>query len=260
MNYNIAFGIVIALLFVSLVILFCVVLIKLYIQKIKNYNQIIYQKEIDHQISLNQTILETQEQTLQHISQELHDDAGQQITYINFQLENLKLDVPNVIENVNPISISLNKLSKSVRQLSHSLNNQILSQQDVIKAIAIETERLNANKNLNIQFVNKLNKAVLFSTHEKIVIYRVFQESINNILKHANATKIQIELSNESAFKMIITDNGKGFEVEKELNNSKSNGLQNMILRAKIINYDLKIESSINKGSKMTIYKNEKHG
>jgi signal transduction histidine kinase len=253
---DIALGIIIVLFIIILIVLFCVILIKLYIQKIKKYNQIIYQKEIDHQISLNQTILETQEQTLQHISKELHDDAGQQITYINFQLENFKHDYPNFSENINLVSNSVTSLSKSIRQLSHSLNNQILSQQDVIKAIEIETERLNANKNLKIQFNNKLNKAVLFSTHEKLVIYRVFQESLNNIFKHANATQIHIELNSDSTFTLKIADNGKGFEVEKELKNSKSNGLQNIISRANIINYNLKIESKINNGSILTIFKN----
>ncbi|MBC8643822.1 hypothetical protein H9W95_06605 [Flavobacterium lindanitolerans] len=65
---NVAFGIIIGLLFVSLLILFCVVLVKLYIRKIKNYTEVIYQKDIDFQKTVNQTILETQEQVLQNIS------------------------------------------------------------------------------------------------------------------------------------------------------------------------------------------------
>jgi glucose-6-phosphate-specific signal transduction histidine kinase len=89
---DIAFGIIISLLFISLVVLFCVIIIKLYVQKIKKYNKELYQKDLDHERNLNTTIVETQEQVLQNISQELHDDAGQQLTVINFQLENLKLD------------------------------------------------------------------------------------------------------------------------------------------------------------------------
>ncbi len=251
---DIAFGIVISVLLILLIILFCAIIIKLYIQKIKKYNQIIYQKEIDHQVKLNQSILETQEQTFLDISQELHDDAGQQLTYINFQLENLKLDYPDISANFEPVSISVNNLSNSIRQLSHSLNNQILSQQDVLKAIEIETERLSNNRSIQINFKNHIKENIAFSTHEKIVIYRIFQECLNNIFKHANATEVNILLEKNNTFKLTIKDNGTGFNVEDELKNSKSNGLQNMISRAQIIDYKLEIESSSNKGSCVVLH------
>jgi len=253
MQNKIAFGIIISVLFIMLVVLFCAILIKLYIQKIKKYNQIIYQKEIDHQAKLNQSILETQEQTFNEISKELHDDAGQQLTYINFQLENLKLDNQNIENQINSVSQSLAQLSKTIRSLSHSLNNQILSQQNLIKAIEIETERLNKNKNVAINLKNTIQENIAFSTHEKIVIYRIFQESINNILKHAHSKTIDVALENTIGFKMTIQDYGKGFNVEKEINQSKSNGLRNMISRAEIINFQVSIYSEINNGTTVVL-------
>lgn len=252
---DIAFGIIVVLLIIILVALFCTILIKLYIQKIKKYNQIIYQKEIDHQIKLNHTMLETQEQIFQHLSQELHDDAGQQLTYINFQLEHLKLDFPEISQKTSSISGSVSKLSNSIRQLSHSLNNQILSQQDLVKAIEIETNRINQHKNITIVFANNITQNLTFSTHEKMVVYRIFQESINNVFKHAQATKIHVNLEQETYFKMTITDNGMGFNVEKELNSFKSNGLQNMISRAAIIGFEAKIKSELGKGTLIQIQK-----
>ena len=139
---NIAYGIIIGMLFISLVLLFCILLVKLYIRKIKNYTAVIYQKDIDFQKSLNQTIIETQEQVLNNISQDLHDDAGQQLTYINFQLENLKLDSEGMHETLQPLSDSVRQLSDSIRSISHSLNNQLLLQQDLFKAMEAETIRL----------------------------------------------------------------------------------------------------------------------
>lgn len=247
--YDFALGLIIILFVIILIVLFCAILIKLYIQKIKKYNQIIYQKEIEHQIKLNQSMLEAQEQTLMHISQELHDDAGQQLTYINFQLEHLKLDFPTLLNNVAPISHSITNLSSSIRQLSHSLNNQILSQQNVVKAIQIEVERLNSYKNIQIDFVNKLHTLITFSTHEKIVIYRIFQECLNNIFKHAKATIIEISLEEKPNFVMTISDNGLGFDVEKEMKTEKSNGLKNMVSRAEIIKYELVFISNISQGT-----------
>lgn len=252
---DIAFGIIIVLLFILLVVLFCAILIKLYIQKIKKYNQILFEKEINHQKQINQTILETQENTLQNIAQELHDDAGQQLTYINFQLEHLKLDHQNIKEEINPVSQSLSQLSNTIRSLSHSLNNQILSQQNLIKAIETEANRINALQKIHISVDSKLTEPISFSITEKIVIYRIFQEVINNTLKHAKAKNIYIKLISEDNFKMIIRDDGKGFNVEEELQNAKTNGLQNLITRAKLIHYTLQIQSEKTKGTTVVLTK-----
>lgn len=250
---DIAFGIIFVLLFVLLIVLFCAVLIKLYIQKIKKYNQLLLEKELNHQKEINQTILETQEHTLQNISQELHDDAGQQLTYINFQLEHLKLDYQNLEKEIHPVSQSLSQLSKTIRSLSHSLNNQILSQQNVIKAIETEANRINANLPISVLVQNKITSFSPFPTNEKIVIYRIFQEVINNALKHAEADTITIILENATTFKMTISDNGNGFDVEKKLSTTNTNGLNNLKSRAALIEYTLAIFSESEKGTTVTL-------
>lgn len=245
---NIAYGIIIGMLFISLVLLFCILLVKLYIRKIKNYTAVIYQKDIDFQKSLNQTIIETQEQVLNNISQDLHDDAGQQLTYINFQLENLKLDSEGMHETLQPLSDSVRQLSDSIRSISHSLNNQLLLQQDLFKAMEAETIRLQKNGKIVIDFVLKGNDNKVFSVNEKIVIYRIFQEIINNVFKHAKASVIQIELVAGPPFTLKITDNGKGFNNSK-IDNQSTLGLQSMQNRAAIINYTLTINSQLGKGT-----------
>jgi hypothetical protein len=62
MQNNIAFGIIVSILLVSLIILFCALVIKLYIRKVKNYTRLIYEKDLEYERTLTQTILETQEQ------------------------------------------------------------------------------------------------------------------------------------------------------------------------------------------------------
>lgn len=249
---NVAFGIIIGLLFVSLLILFCVVLVKLYIRKIKNYTEVIYQKDIDFQKTVNQTILETQEQVLQNISQDLHDDAGQQLTYINFQIENLKLDSPELNQTLQPLSESVGNLSQSIRNISHSLNSQMLLQQDLIKAIESEIIRLQKGS-IPIHFDLKGESKRIFSTNEKIVIYRIFQEIMNNCFKHSKASLIEIRLKANPDFEMVISDNGKGFDYEKIKNSTATIGLQNIISRAAIIDYSVTIWSENGKGTKITL-------
>jgi signal transduction histidine kinase len=250
---DIAFGIIISLLFISLVVLFCVILIKLYIQKIKKYNQQLFQNEIHFQKTLNTSILETQEQLLTSISQDLHDDAGQQLTVINFQLENLKLDYPNCTNDLNPISESVTKLSQSLRDISHSLNTNWLEKNGLIDAIKKEVNRLKKNKSITVNLkIDAIEKT--FKNEEQIVIFRIFQELINNILKHAKATKIEICITNNTVFTITISDNGIGFDTNKKTN---SIGIQNCINRAKIIQYTFTINSQPNTGTTVILEENK---
>ena len=252
---NIAFGIIISLLFIGLVVLFCILLIKLYFRKIKNYTQLLYQKDIDYQKALTTTIVETQEQVLNNISQDLHDDAGQQLTYINFQLENLKLDSSRWQQTLEPISESLGQLSESIRSISHSLNNQLLLQSDLLKAISAEVSRLQKNKAITIELtINDLDRKV-FATNEKIVIYRIFQECLNNIFKHSQARLVKIHIET-APFKMIITDDGKGFDRSKNTAFVSGIGLQNMQQRVALINCDLDIQSALDCGTSITVTQN----
>lgn len=252
-NFKIALGILLSIALTCIIFLFCLALVKLYIKKIKQHNQ----KELLFQKELNTAIIETQEQVLNNISQELHDDAGQQLTYINFQIENIKLDKPELNAQLEPLSQSLGNLSQSIRTISHSLNNQLLMQEDIIKAITTEVERLQKNPKINFQLQVDEPVQKMFTTNEKIVIYRIFQEIINNALKHAKATEIIISITASDLFRMTIQDNGKGFD-NAQLSNTQSLGLFNMKNRSSILDYDLKIESTLGEGTQICLSENKK--
>ena len=254
--YNTAFGIIIVIVFVSLVVLFCALLIKYFIHRERNHAQELYQKDIDFQKEMNATIIETQEHVLNNIALELHDDAGQQLTYINFQIENLKLDMPSLITPLNAVSESINKLSGSIRNISHSMNNQILAQQNLFQALKSEIDRLKQNSRLTIEESLEIRLDKVFTESEKIIIYRIFQEIINNIFKHAKATKVTIHIKNSPKFEMTITDDGKGFDSDVLKQNHYSLGLLGMQNRAAVIDYHLEINSGCGKGT--TILLSEK--
>lgn len=257
MRDNVAIGIIIVILFACLLILFCFLLIKLHINKVKNYTKLIYQKDIDFQKELTSSIVETQEQVLNNISQDLHDDAGQQLTFINFLIENYKLDHPELEELLIPLSQSAHNLSDSIRGISHSLNNQLLLQQDLLKAIETESNRINKSGVIHISYQCSGDKSKEFSTNEKIVIYRIFQEIINNCLKHAEASEIKISVVTEPSFTLSINDNGKGFDYSDVKNSSGSLGLHSMTNRAGIIGYEIDINSTPGQGTTITLTGNQ---
>lgn len=253
---QVVLGIIIGFVFIGLILFFCVILIRLYFNKIKKYSQLLYQRDLAFQKTITQTVIETQEQVLNNISQDLHDDAGQQLTYINFQIENMKLDSPELEKKLEPVSQSLGHLSKSIRSISHALSGQLLLQQDLIKAIAAEIERLQKNNKIAITYSFEEVSVKKFGTNEKIIIYRIFQECLNNIFKHSKATKINISITTNPYFKMIVTDNGKGFKTADIINGS-SLGLNNMTARAKSITYYLSVNSEPGSGTEIKLSENK---
>lgn len=252
-NNKIALGIVIGILFISLLIFFCALLIKLYIRKIKNYTKVIYQKDLDFQKTLTTTILETQEQVLNNISQDLHDDAGQQLTYINFMIENLKLDKPELSGDLQPLGNSVHMLSNSIRRISHSLNSQMLVQQNFVKAIEGEADRLRQVSGLDINYKSSGNSYNNFDPGKQIVIFRIFQEIINNALKHSRATEISIDVTAGPAFMLKVSDNGKGFNYDDVKQGPAGLGLLNLVSRAEMVGLAITIDSAAGKGTMITL-------
>lgn len=253
---NTALGIIIAVLFAALLAFFCMMIIRLYFHKIKTYTKLMYEKELQTQKAINDAIHETQEQVLNNISQDLHDDAGQQLTYINFQLENLKLDSPQLESLLKPVSDSVARLSESVRSISHSLNNQLVLQGDLLRAIRSEVDRIQNSKSVNIKLSTDNQAPRDFTNSEKIIIYRIFQEAVSNVMRHAKAQRITVRLQSRP-FMMSISDDGIGFAVSSAGKNSL--GLSGMTRRANIIGYDIQIESEPTKGTTVRLIENS-HG
>lgn len=251
---TVASGVLIASLFISLVIVFCVILIRLYFSKIRKYTAALYQKDLDYQKDLKDTVMETQEQVLQHIAQDLHDDAGQQLTYLNFQIENLKLDHPEDAQKLVPLSESLAGLSASIRGISHALGNQLVMQQDLIKAIQSEVERLQKSPRVALNLHISGSDTHFLRPDDKIFVYRIFQESLNNIFKHARAKNVTISIRTEPVFEMIIADDGRGFDATAS--GQSGMGLRTMATRAEKIGFGFRITSKPEKGTTITLKQN----
>lgn len=256
MYKDFAIGIVVATLFLSVLALLFAILIKIYVHKIRKYNRVILEKDLAHQKALTTLVIETQEQVLENISRDLHDDAGQQLTYINFQVENLKLDSEAMQHLLQPVTDSLRGLSESIRGISHSLNNQLITKKNLVQSIKSELERLSRSSPFKISADITCDDAVPFSQNEKIVIYRIFQENMSNIFRHSRARNVWVTIA-DSPFTMAISDDGQGFDPSAASDDSI--GLANMKNRAALIGYELHIASAPGKGTTITL-SNHNHG
>jgi two-component system, NarL family, sensor kinase len=214
-------------------------------------SKIILQNEYENAL-LNAQI-EIQEQTLLAVSQEIHDNIGQTLTvaklYLNSEDPATNTDQPNVKDLIS-------KAISDLRQLSKTLNSDRIKDIGFLEAFRFDLDIIQQSGQIAIT-IEILGDNYRMDPKIELILYRVCQEILSNILKHANAKNIYIVLTYETEqVKMSISDNGRGFDVDSVLQISDAEqgvGLQNIIKRIKIINGYIAIESSPDNGTQHTI-------
>jgi len=199
--------------------------------------------------TLLQTQLEIQEQTLKTISQEIHDNIGQVLSLAKLNLNTI--DITKQDELLEKISGSKQLVSKAIqdlRDLSKSLNTDNIAAIGLLRAIEYELDLI--KKAGEHQTVLEINGSIIRPDPQKeLIVFRIVQELLNNIIKHAEAKLIKVQANYSSAeLELTISDDGKGFNlepIEKEENTDNGSGLgiRNMHNRAKLIGADFTMNS-----------------
>jgi two-component system, NarL family, sensor kinase len=245
----------------TLIILFLISFITavLFLYQKKN---IVYFKELEdvknsYEKYLLQTQLEIQEQTFLNISREIHDNIGLSLTLAKLQLNTI--DYSNQLETSENIGSSVDLISKAICDLSDiskSLNSEAIKTHGLYNTLKVETEKICRSGKYTIDFMVKGN-AIFLDAQKELVLYRIAQEALNNVLKHASATQIWLSLKYEvNQIIMSIRDNGNGFEksvIEKQIPGKITAGLTNMCIRANSINGFCNIESNTGYGTTIIV-------
>lgn len=230
---------------------FIVTIVYKYQQKQNAYFKDLETLKATHQNALLESQLEIQEQTLQNISREIHDNIGQKLTLAKLHLNTLSYIESNKIgeqvnASVNIISEAINDLS----DLSHSMSSEIVLNNGLLKALESEIAQLVKSGMFSIQLTTTGNP-IFMDGNTELLLFRIFQESLNNIMKHAGASEINIALHYNALLLTIeIQDNGKGFCQEKQ---HPGTGLQNIKKRVAILKGNLHIKSSRGNGTHIKI-------
>jgi signal transduction histidine kinase len=139
------------------------------------------------QREINNAELEIREETLKFISQELHDNIAQMLAVTSIALQRLDLSSPIFIETEK----SLNQTIKQVRLLSKTLNTDGLLEEGFLKSLDFEVNRLKQLDRWNIDYFNDLS-SVNISNDKQLLLFRIFQELLNNLIKYAQASNVVI--------------------------------------------------------------------
>lgn len=199
---------------------------------------------------LTKQIIIAQEREREIIGHELHDNVNQILTTVKLYLEMALQNEGSQKELIKRSIGHLMNCISEIRNLSHSLSAPTLGTQSLIDSLQALIENVSGCAGVDINLcVEKYKQPI--SKELSLAIYRIVQEQVNNIIKHANATTATILLSQtETETHLLIEDNGKGFDPMAQ---SKGIGLNNIRSRIKAFNGSLSIQSAEGKGCRLCV-------
>lgn len=214
-------------------------------------------REYINQLHLKETqsYSKLQDQRLR-ISRDLHDNIGSQLTFIISSIDNLKYLSNSANEKLKNKLTEINQFAVStigqLRDTIWAMNKNEISFEDLqARVLSFIEKAKSATNNIQFNFESSISKEFTFTSIKGINVFRIIQEAINNAIKYAKATEINIHISeNLSTIEFEISDNGKGFDLNTvEL----GNGLENMQQRINEVGGAISINSQPNQGTSIKI-------
>jgi signal transduction histidine kinase len=247
------------LIFYSVIAIFILVTFFLALY-IRNQNMLWQQRrlfqetEIEQQKQLLSAVIESQEIERKRIGEDLHDEIGGTLSAIKLMLGSLRMQNETVQEVIVPAKGLIDQMIVDVRNIAHDLSPPGLAMFGLFHAIDSYVTLINNTGEIEIILAEDIGITDRkLPEKEELALFRVITQLIANTLKHAEATKIEIDFKiSEEKLKIDYSDNGKGFDVAI-LNERKGIGMQNIMSRLQMINATYKMDTNLNNGFKMEI-------
>ncbi|PUZ27758.1 Signal transduction histidine kinase [Chitinophaga costaii] len=219
---------------------------KLAAQTALNYQQQLRETEQQRQIQVGQALLQGEENERERVARDLHDGLGGMLASIKLNLSTLATEPA-----LQKILLQLDHSSTELRRIAHNMMPESLLHYGLSIALKELCESLETDQ-LKISFQpfgikEQLNKST------QLTIYRIVQETLSNALRHAQASSVVVQCSqNEDTFFITVEDNGRGFD-KGQIVQSKGIGLTNIQKRVRFLNGRMDIEAAVNEGTTINI-------
>jgi len=218
-----------------------------------------YQKRLR---ALNADLLKSEEKERKTIAGYLHDGIGQTLSIANIKLtsllnRNLSQPVKKAIAETSDL---INNAIEETRLLTYDLSPPILYELGLIPAIKWKLEQISNKASIETEFFSDENQIALDS-EISILVFRIITELLINVLKHAEASKINVTIKKiKNNYYISVVDNGKGFYLKnpKELNRQSGYGLFSIFERMESIDGKFKIKSKVGTGTHVVLIIPEK--
>ena len=198
------------------------------------------------------------QQERERISRDLHDNIGSQLSFISSNIDWLidrdkNLEADEKLRQMKAINKTAKNIMTNLRETIWALNKETISISefsDKLKAYIIHIIQLKPE----IKFISNehIMENIAFGSAETLNIFRICQEVVNNVIRHADASALILSVhSNQEKFTILIEDNGAGFDQSQKKNGHY--GLENIKFRARELNAELLIKTELMKGTSVSI-------
>jgi two-component system sensor histidine kinase UhpB len=216
-------------------------------------------KQLNQQLrNLSDHLHKIREEEQSRIAREIHDELGQQITGLKMEVNQAMKDIdaqvqPEKIQaRLSEMKTLLDETVKSIRKIASELRPSILDDLGLMPALDWQSKEFERRFSIPVEFLSNADTG-LTDANTNIAIFRMYQESLTNIARHAAATKVVCQfLVLPGELVLRITDDGKGFDMQEAMK-KKSLGLLGMKERAYMIGATVQIHSEPGKGTTIVI-------
>ena len=202
-------------------------------------------------------LLTAQEEDRRRIARDLHDDVNQRLAMLAMDLRRIEkdemTDYKAIWDLTRSITGRLSKVSDDVRQLAYRFHPSILDDLGLTKAVRRLVDDFSASTGLEALYVHDDSVSPV-PPDLATCVYRIAQESLNNVARHARATEVEVELiCEEDLISLSIRDNGIGFDLEQMAQTSPRLGLLSMKERARLVHGTLDVVTAPGQGTHMQV-------
>ncbi len=211
-------------------------------------------QQLGRQQIIAQAVVDAQEKERADIGKELHDNVNQILSTARLFLDLARTDENERFNLIKRSTQNISDAINEIRNISRSLVPGSIGDLGIIESINDLMETVKATRKLHVEFYHEGEADKLLDDKQKLMLFRIIQEQVNNVLKHAEARNLVIELVvYDEGIDLTISDNGIGFELDK-VKNKKGVGLYNISSRAELFNGKVNIVTSPGNGCKMNIH------
>jgi len=212
--------------------------------------------ETEKLLAAAEAALKGQDDERTRLARDLHDGLGGMLSGIKLSFMNLKETLGKKKEDIQRFDRSIDMLDGSVtelRRVAHNLMPETLLKFGLDTAIRDYCERISDSGTLNVSYQSINLKNIDADQTAQITIYRIVQELVNNIIKHASATNVNVQLANHhDHFTICVEDDGIGFDIKK-VNNAQGIGWRNIQNRVAFLKGNIDIQSEEKSGTTINI-------
>jgi two-component system, NarL family, sensor histidine kinase UhpB len=217
----------------------------------RQLQQQLIEEQMRHKNELTQGVINAQEAERKKLGEELHDNINQLLGVVKLYIDHAQTDPSIKHEMLQKSSEYLLQVIQEIRKLSKSLIPPTLNDIGLLESIQDIASTIEQTRNIKVDVDCDHFSEHRLTMHKQLMIYRIIQEQLNNVVKHSNADHVTIHLSNpDRVVSLVVQDNGKGFNLQK---NKGGSGLNNIRNRLEAFNGTMQIDSAPGKGCTLAV-------